>query len=87
VYTLTDGIIEKGEIVNDLAPWYPYPFLNPEQLWEYLFKDRECNIAAAWAMVIGVIILFIIMFYLFGRMFVVYTIKMQKKWNYTKLSV
>lgn len=44
-------------------PWYPYPFLNPYQVWKYLGGGKPFNAAASWTAVVIAIILFVLFFY------------------------
>lgn len=46
--------------------FYPYPFLNGEQLWSYLFKDKPYDSTIGILLLVAVVLIFSLLFFAIG---------------------
>ena len=68
IYPLVYSIfsIIRGAFSN--PQYYPYPFYNPQFIWDLVFKDKPINLTAAYLMMIPLLIVGILLFVLMARL-------------------
>ena len=50
----------RGAVIEPV--WYPYPFLNPKALWEYLFDNKVFDPFVGWSLFLAFLVVICILF-------------------------